>query len=143
VIPHRVDEIRHAIAAWGLAVPTSAGLFGGEPAAPNRIVCHRDSGALAQLRAGHIPRGVAELGGTEVHPAQRSEGLRQGPDDVWVTSWCGGAGYGDPFDREPARVMADVQAGTISPERASGRYGVPDEASAPEARSARRRAVAG
>src|SRR2546423_8498507 len=36
----------------------------------------------------------------------------------------GGGGYGDPFEREPARVRADVLAGFVSVERARMAYGV-------------------
>jgi N-methylhydantoinase B len=36
----------------------------------------------------------------------------------------GGGGYGDPFEREPERVRADVLAGFVSLERARGVYGV-------------------
>lgn len=41
--------------------------------------------------------------------------------EVWS---AGGGGYGDPLDREPERVLADVQSGIISPERAKEVYGV-------------------
>lgn len=36
----------------------------------------------------------------------------------------GGGGYGDPFEREPERVLADVIAGLISAEQARESYGV-------------------
>jgi N-methylhydantoinase B len=36
----------------------------------------------------------------------------------------GGAGYGDPFSRDPERIREDVIAGYISPEAASADYGV-------------------
>jgi len=36
----------------------------------------------------------------------------------------GGGGFGDPYEREPALVMADVAAGLVSPERAAEIYGV-------------------
>jgi N-methylhydantoinase B len=35
-----------------------------------------------------------------------------------------GAGYGDPFEREPRRVLADVVAEKVSPEAARRDYGV-------------------
>jgi len=40
------------------------------------------------------------------------------------TQWCGGGGYGDPMEREPALVLADVIEQKISPERARSVYGV-------------------
>lgn len=36
----------------------------------------------------------------------------------------GGGGFGDPLDREPARVLADVLAGRVTPEHARAAYGV-------------------
>src|SRR5207247_11454537 len=36
----------------------------------------------------------------------------------------GGGGYGDPLEREPERVRADVLAGFVSVERARDVYGV-------------------
>lgn len=35
-----------------------------------------------------------------------------------------GGGYGDPLQREPARVAADLREGYLTPERARGTYGV-------------------
>ena len=36
----------------------------------------------------------------------------------------GGGGYGDPLEREPERVEADVAGGYVSPEAARRDYGV-------------------
>ncbi|HEX6442236.1 MAG TPA: hydantoinase B/oxoprolinase family protein [Stellaceae bacterium] len=36
----------------------------------------------------------------------------------------GGGGFGDPFDRDPDMILADVAAGLVSPERAREIYGV-------------------
>jgi N-methylhydantoinase B len=36
----------------------------------------------------------------------------------------GGAGYGDPLDRDPERVHADVVSGVVTAEHARARYGV-------------------
>lgn len=41
-----------------------------------------------------------------------------------VSQACGGGGYGDPLDRDPARVAEDVQEGWISLERAHRIHGV-------------------
>ncbi len=44
--------------------------------------------------------------------------------DVVRIETGGGGGWGHPFDREPARVLSDVMAGFVSPERAEADYGV-------------------
>jgi N-methylhydantoinase B len=44
--------------------------------------------------------------------------------DVFRLESPGGGGLGNPFEREPARVLADVTQGYVSPERAASDYGV-------------------
>jgi N-methylhydantoinase B len=56
----------------------------------------------------------------------------------------GGGGWGDPFDREPERVLADVRGGFVSREAAARDYGVviaADGRSVDEAATRSRRAV--
>ncbi|MBM3490198.1 MAG: hydantoinase B/oxoprolinase family protein [Alphaproteobacteria bacterium] len=45
-------------------------------------------------------------------------------DDVVVMRSSGGGGYGDPLEREPARVKTDLDFGYVSAERARDGYGV-------------------
>jgi N-methylhydantoinase B len=44
--------------------------------------------------------------------------------DVVLMESSGGGGYGDPLDRDPALVIADVEAGLITPETAETIYGI-------------------
>ena len=44
-------------------------------------------------------------------------------DQLWEYI-AGGAGYGDPLERDPGRVLADVQDGKVSRESARATYGV-------------------
>ncbi len=44
-------------------------------------------------------------------------------DDVFRLDTPGG-GFGDPFEREPERVLADVREGYVSREAAEKHYGV-------------------
>jgi N-methylhydantoinase B len=46
------------------------------------------------------------------------------PGDRVGSRSAGGGGYGSPFEREPARVLADVREGYVSVERAATVYGV-------------------
>jgi N-methylhydantoinase B len=148
VIPHRVDSITHDITAWGMAAPTSTGLFGGLPAAPNRIINVADSNVRELLAGGRIPRSIEEIEGDRSLIEQRFESLSQGGGDVWINWWCGGPGYGDPLDREPEMVVADVIKGVITAEQALAAYGlvlseadggVAADAAATEAERAKRR----
>ncbi|WP_414939389.1 hydantoinase B/oxoprolinase family protein [Amycolatopsis sp. cmx-11-51] len=60
-------------------------------------------------------------GGTDL-PSKSRVNLR--PDDVVDVILPGGGGYGDPFDREPEAVLADVVDGYVSVEAARELYGV-------------------
>jgi N-methylhydantoinase B len=44
--------------------------------------------------------------------------------DILTASVPGGGGFGDPFERDPAQVAADVAAGLVTPEDAMQSYGV-------------------
>ncbi len=75
------------------------GLFGGKP------------GALGRT-----------LVGDRVVGGKASEAMAYG--EVVSFQLAGGGGYGDPFQRDPAAVEADVRRGLISPEAAERHYGV-------------------
>ena len=124
MIPHRVESITHDITAWGMAAPTSTGLFGALPAAPNRISSIADSNVSKLFAEGRIPRSIDEIEGKHELIEQRAEQLSQVGDEVWINWWCGGAGYGDPLDRDPEMVAADVRKGVITKEQALASYGV-------------------
>jgi N-methylhydantoinase B len=50
--------------------------------------------------------------------------VAQKPTDVFLLSWAGVGGYGDPLEREPARVVLDIGRGNITCEWAYEAYGV-------------------
>jgi N-methylhydantoinase B len=88
-------EDRHCTRAWGL--------YGGRPSALARAEIVHDG----ERRA--IPsKGVFALGaGDRIH--------------CWA---AGGAGYGDPLERDPERVLEDVVDGKVSADAARDEYGV-------------------
>jgi N-methylhydantoinase B len=51
-------------------------------------------------------------------------GIRLEPGDHMIYRSNGGGGFGNPLDRDPERVLADVELGWISSEKASAVYGV-------------------
>jgi N-methylhydantoinase B len=62
-------------------------------------------------------------------PAERrvaavTAGLPLEPGDVVSVRTAGGGGYGDPLERDPSRVLADLLDDRISPEAAKKIYGV-------------------
>ena len=103
-----------------------------------RLLGEEGSYSALSDRAAIPPFGVG--GGTSSHPyrvAVRRNGsenvfptpgkvtghpVRQG--DVVIMESAGGGGYGDPLERDPEAVRADVHAGFVSEERARAGYGV-------------------
>jgi N-methylhydantoinase B len=86
---------------------TPFGVMGGFWGAPNRFTVIRESTVISP---GAIPGKVTGFL------------LRKGDTVVMETS--GGGGFGDPLERPPERVAADLRAGLVSVEKAKIRYGV-------------------
>ena len=80
------------------------GLQGGEPAATSVNVLRRPDGSEEEL------------------PPMFSTTIRTG--DVYVHRTAGGGGYGDPLERDPAAVAADVVDGKVSESAALEFHGV-------------------
>lgn len=110
---------------YGQAFPTANGLCGGWPtkAVDARIV--RKTNIDEFLDRSEIPTDSSELDG-EVVWFQPKGAYKQDPrtGDVFHCYWQGGAGYGDPLDREPDRVLRDILNKWVSEEFAREVYGV-------------------
>ncbi|MEM8664906.1 MAG: hydantoinase B/oxoprolinase family protein, partial [Pseudomonadota bacterium] len=122
LVAHKAPDggIDYVISGKGARHPMSEGLAGGWPGAPNAYVWVKapEDGTSAPVAAdtlGDIP-GAQERVSWGVYPLK-------GRDALYVR-WNGGGGYGDPLERDPARVAADVAAGLVSLEAARGIYGV-------------------
>jgi len=63
-------------------------------------------------------------GGTEMHLASKFQSRWAEPGDVIRTVSPCAAGYGDPLERDPQKVLDDVLDEFISPESARTQYGV-------------------
>jgi len=107
-IPHRTDVITQDTLSSGNAIPTSPGLMGGYPAATNAYKFKRDTDVLARFASCEIPGDIAELEGTEVTLGLRQENFLQAPRDVYAVVWSAAGGFGDPLERDPEKVRADV-----------------------------------
>jgi N-methylhydantoinase B len=64
-------------------------------------------------------------GTAETLPSMFSTTIGEG--DVYVHRTAGGGGWGDPRERDPAAVAADVADGKITPDAARALYGFGDE----------------
>lgn len=101
------------------------------------FLSHGVINAITEKTRGSAPRGLAGGGSApfmnelRVFPDTEQE-LRLGkksnietrPGDVFSMRAAGGGGHGDPFERDPARVLADVVDGYVSVENARELYGV-------------------
>lgn len=124
VVAHKVETIFHAPSAAGCAVPTSLGLSGGSPAATNSFRMLRGSDVRKRFSERLIPQSIEDFEGSEDLVQPKERGMTQGVDDVWEVGWCAGGGYGDPLEREPEAVLADVLHGRVSAATALETYGV-------------------
>ena len=98
-------EAAYSVLGDGAVVP-AFGVTGGRSGVPVSSQVRRRGDTLAFPTPGKV------------------SGFHMVRDDVLVLQSAGGGGYGDPLDREPERVAADVAEGLVSPERARDLYGV-------------------
>jgi len=117
-VGEEVEEVDVVTFGRAVDVPASTGMFGGHPGSTVDYSFHRDVGVTGDV----LPDGPDRA-------ADREDG-RWGvagldDDDVFSLRFPGSGGYGDPLERDPETVAADVARGDVSPESARSVYGVP------------------
>jgi N-methylhydantoinase B len=123
-IPHGTDRISLFTASGHCAVP-GPGLHGGYPPATTRFTMQRGANVAKLVRATcRMPSDLSELPGRAEYVPPKAFDVPQEPGDVFLLSWAGAGGYGDPLERDPARVALDIQRGNVTPEWAQEAYGV-------------------
>lgn len=117
----RIDtKILHT---FGVEAPESPGLCGGLPSATNQFAILRDSDLRARFERGELPSELDQVSGTlETFGAYAATSMTD--RDVYRTLSMGGGGYGDPLERDPDRVLDDVERLLVSVEWAERMYGV-------------------
>src|SRR5437016_3339897 len=103
------------------AVLPPFGVCGGGPGATNRFWVRRDG---RRVETSPLPGKVS--------------GFPLEPGDVLLMESSGGGGFGDPLERDPARVAADVAEGYVTAAAAEAIYGVVLREGKPDAVAARR-----
>jgi len=121
VTPHDVAELSGMLIGHGSEVPNSAGLFGGYEGSTNETWLLRSEPGRAAIGRISDPEPLRE-GGEELGAKPGFFTLRAG--DVFGYSFQGGGGFGDPIDRDPQHVLADVEEGIVSRTEAVRLYGV-------------------
>jgi N-methylhydantoinase B len=102
--PHGADEIRGTMFGMRRWLPLQ-GLAGGRPGACTELVVHRADGGVETLDVA-------------------SDGAVVRAGDWYEMRLASGGGYGDPLDRDPSRVEADVARGRFDAALAREAYGV-------------------
>jgi N-methylhydantoinase B len=113
----------------GLQHPAAIGVAGGEPGGPSGFALLPAAVAdrlMAAARTAGAPTADATIAETPV--PLPTAGMTMSTGQVELVISQGGGGYGDPLEREPELVVADVAEGLVSPEAARLVYGVLMEA---------------
>jgi N-methylhydantoinase B len=123
-IPHGTDSITHDTLSSGNAIPTSTGMMGGYPGAVNRYRFTRNSDVLERMKRSELVNDISQVTGKEEVLQLRQQDFLQNPSDVYAVLWSAAGGFGDPLERDPAKVAADVENGDVSPDSAKKIFGV-------------------
>jgi N-methylhydantoinase B len=116
------DDVIHQVAVSGMTQPTAPGLYGGMPGPPNSYLFREDAGTIEEILFPDGRLSIDEEGTRSLSPKESN--LRQKTGDVLEVVATGAAGIGDPLDRDPATVLADVEDMRFSAERGEALFGV-------------------
>ena len=108
-----VPQAEALVMTHGAEVPNSAGIGGGLP-------------------GGLIHQRFSVAGGPSKDLGPKPGSFPMTPEDLFEVTWQGGGGLGDPLDRAPHEVLADVRYGVVSVAAARQTYGVVLDASGDE-----------
>ena len=98
------------------------GMFGGYPGAPSLLMLKEGTRVAEIIAADKSPDQLDDVGGSgRLLPYCEFD---IGKNDVLYMRMSSGGGYGDPLEREPERVLNDVEDGIVSRAEAGEIYGV-------------------
>lgn len=131
---HGVPWVALGSMGFGAHFPATLGIFGGRAAPPAFVQVVRGSN-MTQLMASSDPRLPNTMAALYDETAAVESGDRQylnlahaptayNEGDTYYVPITGGAGYGDPLQREPEAVLRDLRAGRVSAEAARAIYKV-------------------
>ncbi len=99
-------------------------MMGGYPGAVNRYQFIRSSDVLEKFSNSSLVNDIRELKGETVELGLRQQDFSQEANDVYAVLWSAAGGFGDPLERDPAKVEADIHNGDVSALAAREIYGV-------------------
>jgi N-methylhydantoinase B len=118
------QSVEHHTCSGHSIIPGN-GLFGGDPTSRTRFMLVRGANVKEGFeRDAVMPTDVMELSGERIDISPKSSGVMQEAGDVWALSWTAASGYGDPLERDPARVVSDIEEVFMTADWARQRCGV-------------------
>jgi N-methylhydantoinase B len=118
------DSITHYTTGGHTIIPGPS-LYGGDPTSRTRYMMIRKAAVReTAARDQKMPAELGDLAGEHINVSPKTGGIVQEPGDVFSLAWTSAAGYGDPLERDPERVVLDIENDYISIEWATERYGV-------------------
>jgi N-methylhydantoinase B len=99
-------------------------MMGGYPGAVNRYRFLKESNVLERMKQSELVTDIDELKGRKEELGLRQQDFAQELADVYAVLWSAAGGFGDPLERDPAKVQADVANGDVSEKAALEIYGV-------------------
>jgi N-methylhydantoinase B len=98
------------------------GMFGGYPGAPSLLMLREGTRVAEMIATDKLPDQLDDIGGTRrLLPYCEFD---VGKNDILYMRMSSGGGYGDPLEREPERVLNDVESGIVSRDEAKEIYGI-------------------
>ncbi len=124
-VGHKTTSLLASSSGFVKSVTMGVGLCGGWPATGGYHWHATDTAIQDWLRAGRMPAGPADLRELAPHGAFATvrPDNRLLPSDVFELLPNPGAGWGDPLERDPKRVTADLATGRLRPSEAEAVYG--------------------
>jgi len=126
---HGSDKVQVLHFGAGGKVPTNQGMFGGYPGAASYFDWVLDSDIYQKFNEGiassNSQEALENFEGTHIPGPPNVLARSVKPGDFWLsTSNGGGAGSGDPLERDPEAVQKDIEDGVTTREFCEKNYGI-------------------
>ena len=121
---HGTDALHAFLTTHGVESPNSAGVFGGLPGSCNVNLHITNTDLLERLGQGELPATSDDFNGDSHNIGAKPGEFELNAGDIFEYTWQGGGGFGDPLQRDPELVRADVVNGAITHACSETIYGV-------------------
>ncbi len=124
LVVHDVSGQRGVLIGHGAEVPNAAGAWGGLPGSAYYSHIAAQTAILDDFKSGKLNNDLDTIGGKLTDLGAKPGQIYLDSADVFQYTWQGGGGWGDPLERDPQKVLRDVQWGRVTAEWARKLYGV-------------------